>query len=65
MRSKELVSQRPLFSDWPAWRQLSTEVRQQVEGLLANMCLEVINPNNDFNDEEPSDERSTDTNSAS
>jgi hypothetical protein len=65
MQSKESVSQRPLFDDWPAWQQLPTEVCQQVEHLLANMCLEVVNPNNDSNDQEQSDEQSTDHESAS
>jgi hypothetical protein len=65
MQSKELVIQRPLFGDWPPWRQLPTEVRQQVERLLGNMCLEVVNPNNDSNDQEQSNERSTDKKSAS
>ena len=60
MRSKELVSQRPVFADWPTWQQLPTEVRQQVEHLLANMCLEVIEPINDSNNQEQSDERATD-----
>jgi hypothetical protein len=50
MQPKEIVSQRPLFAEWPAWRQLPTEARQQVEHLLANMCLEVIQACNDSND---------------
>ena len=65
MRSKEKICQRPLFADWPPWPQLPAEVRQQVERLLANMCLEVINPNHDPNDQEQSDERSTDKKSSS
>ena len=44
MRSKEIVSQRPLFADWPTWQQLPTEVRQRAEHLLANICLEVVKP---------------------
>ena len=65
MQSKEIVSQRPLFADWPAWQQLPTEVCQQVEQLLANICLEVVKANNDSNDQEQSDERSTDKESTS
>ena len=57
MRSKELVSQRPLLSDWPTWQQLPRGVRQQVEHLLTNMCLEVVEPINDSNNQEQSDER--------
>jgi hypothetical protein len=59
------VSQRPLFADWPAWQQLPTDVRQQLEHLLANMCLEVVKTNNDSNDQEQSDEQSLDKESAS
>lgn len=64
MQSKETVSQRPLFADWATWQQLPTEVRQQAQHLLANMCLEVVKPCNDSNDThntpEQCDERSTD-----
>jgi hypothetical protein len=49
----------------PAWQQLPTEVCQQVEHLLANLCLEVVKANNDSNDQEQSDERSTDKESTS
>ena len=60
MHQKEIVSQRPLFAEWPAWQQLPTEVRQQAEHLLTNMCLEVVKPKNDSNDKEPCDERPID-----
>lgn len=63
MRSKEIVSQRPLFVDWPTWQQLPTEVRQRAEHLLANICLEVVKPckhSNTHNTPEQCDERSTD-----
>ena len=61
MQPKEIVSQRPLFAEWPAWQQLPTEVRQQVEDLLANMCLEIIQPSNnqEQSDERPGDKDST------
>ena len=61
MQRKESLSQRPLFADWPAWQQVPTEIRQQVEHLLTNMCLEVIQPTNDQerSDERPSDKDST------
>ena len=26
MKSKEIIRQRPLFTDWPAWQELPTEV---------------------------------------
>ena len=57
MQRKDTVAQRPLFAEWPAWRQLPLEVRQRVEHLLANMCLEVIQPNNN---QEQYDERTSD-----
>ena len=53
MQRKDTVAQRPLFAEWPAWQQLPEEIRQRVEQLLATMCLEVIQSNND---QEPSDE---------
>ena len=56
MQPKEIVSQRPLFADWPAWQQLPAEVRQQVEHLLANMCVEAVNPKNDSSDKEQCNE---------
>lgn len=59
MRSKEAVSQRPLFADWPTWQQLPREVRQQAEHLLTNMCLEVVESINDSNNAEQTDERPT------
>jgi hypothetical protein len=59
MERKNTVSQRPLFAEWPAWQQLPADVRQRVEQLLATMCLEVIQCNND---QEQSDERSNDNN---
>ena len=61
MQRKESLSQRPLFADWPTWQQVPMEVRQQVEHLLTNMCLEVIQPTNDQerSDERPSDKDST------
>ena len=61
MQRKEIVSQRPLFTEWPAWQQLPTEVRQQVEDLLANMCLEIIQRSNNQEqyDERPGDKDST------
>ena len=63
MQPKEIVSQRPLFAEWPAWQQLPTEVRQQVEDLLANMCVEIIQRSN--NQEEQYDERPGDKDSTS
>ena len=57
MQRKTTVAQRPLFAEWPAWGQLPTEVRQQVEHLLANMCLEAIQRHND---QEQSDGRPCD-----
>ena len=57
MQRKESMAQRPLFAEWPAWRQLPAEAHQRVEQLLANMCLEVIQSNNN---QEQSDERSND-----
>jgi hypothetical protein len=62
MQRREIVRQRPLFVQWPAWQQLPTEVHQQAEDLLANMCLEVIQRSNH---QEPSDERPGDKDSAS
>ena len=61
MQPKEIVCQRPLFAEWPAWQQLPTEVHQQVEDLLANMCLEIIQPSNNQEqyDERPGDKDST------
>ena len=61
MQRKEIVCQRPLFAEWPAWQQLPTEVHQQVEDLLANMCLEIIQQGNnqEQSDERPSDKDST------
>jgi hypothetical protein len=61
MQRKEIVRQRPLFAQWPAWQQLPTDVHQQVEDLLANMCLEIIQRNNhqEQHDEQPSDKDST------
>jgi TRAP-type C4-dicarboxylate transport system substrate-binding protein len=53
MQRKDTVAQRPLFTEWPTWQQLPTEVRQRVEQLLVSMCLEVIQSNND---QEQSDE---------
>ena len=57
MQRKDTIAQRPLFAEWPAWHQLPAEVRQRVEQLLVNMCLEVIQPNNDQeqSDEQPND----------
>jgi hypothetical protein len=64
MSNKELVRQRPLFADWPTWQQLPTEVRQSVEQLLAQMCLEIVSPCNVVNQvhktPEPYDEQPTD-----
>ena len=65
MQRKEIVSQRPLFTEWPAWQQLPTEVRQQVEHLLANMCLELVNPTNGSNDQEQSHEQPSDKDATS
>ena len=61
MQPKEIVRQRPLFAEWPAWQQLPTEVHQQVEDLLANMCLEIIQLSNkqEQYDERPGDKEST------
>jgi hypothetical protein len=61
MQPKEIVSQRPLFAEWPAWQQLPTEVHQQAEDLLANMCLEIIQLSNNQEqyDEQPGDKDST------
>ena len=47
MQRKESMAQRPLFAEWPAWQQLPAEARQRVEQLLVNMCLEVIQSNDD------------------
>ncbi len=65
MQSKESVFQRPLFADWPAWKQLPTDGRQQVGRLLANMCLEVVSSNKHSHDQEQSDEPSTDNDTPS
>lgn len=61
MQRKDIVIQRPLFVEWPAWQQLPAEVRQRVEQQLVSMCLEVIQSNND---QEQSDERSNDKDSS-
>ena len=53
MQRRKNTAQRPLFVEWATWQQLPTEVRQRVEQLLATMCLEVIQSNND---QEQSDE---------
>jgi hypothetical protein len=57
MPRKENVALRPLFAEWPAWQQLPWEVRQQLEHLLTNMCLEIIQPHHH---QESSDERTSD-----
>jgi hypothetical protein len=62
MQRNASTAQRSLFAEWPAWQQLPTEARQQVEQLLANMCLEVIRSNNN---QEQFDERSHDQDSSS
>lgn len=62
MQRKDTVAQRPLFTEWPPWQQLPTEVRQRVEQLLVRMCLEVIQCNND---QEQSHERSNDKDASS
>ena len=62
MQWKESVAQRPLFAEWPAWPQLPREVRQQLEHLLTNMCLEIIQPHNH---QESFDERTSDHNRTS
>ena len=61
MQRKKIVRQRPLFAQWPAWQQLPTEVHQQAEDLLANVCLEIIQMSNqqEQSDERPSDKDST------
>jgi hypothetical protein len=43
MSSRDNISQRPLFSDWPAWHELSSEVQRQVIELLVNMYLQALN----------------------
>ena len=53
MQRQDTVAQRPLFAEGPAWQQLPEEDRQRIEQLLATMCLEVIQSNND---QEPSHE---------
>ena len=64
MKNKAITHQRPLFTDWPAWRQLPTEVSQQVSHQLANMCLDIVNPYHDrhnaHNAQEQRDEQRTD-----
>ena len=62
MQRKQPVAQRPLFAEWPAWQQLPAEARHQVEHLLATMCLEVIQLNNN---QEQYDEQTRDKSSAS
>ena len=62
MQRQESMAQRPLFAEWPAWRQLPAEARQRVAQLLANMCLEVIQSNNN---QEHFDERAHDKHSSS
>ena len=62
MQRKESTVQRSLFAEWPTWQQLPTEARQHVEQLLANMCLEVIQSNNN---QEQFDARSHDKDSSS
>ena len=52
MKNKEVARQRPLLVDWPAWHQLPTEIRQRAEQLLACMCIEVLNPNCDSNNQD-------------
>ena len=49
MRNKAITHQRPLFTDRPAWHALPTEVCQQVERLLANVCLDVVNSDDETN----------------
>jgi len=62
MQRKESRVQRSLFAEWPAWQQLSTEARHHVEQLLANMCLEAIQSNNN---QEQFDARAHDKDSSS
>jgi len=62
MQRKESTVQRSLFAEWPTWQQLPIEARHHVERLLANMCLEVIQSNNN---QEPSDARADDKDSSS
>ena len=61
MQRKEPVAQRPLFAEWPAWQQLPEEARHQAEHLLDNMCLEIVQRNNNQEqyDEQPRDKSST------
>jgi hypothetical protein len=42
MSSKQTIKPRPLFSDWPAWQTLPTQVQLQLVELLANMYREVL-----------------------
>ena len=59
MSSKHNISQRPLFSDWPAWHELSTEVQRQVTELLANMYLQAL----DSSEQQPTQEQLDDLHS--
>lgn len=47
MQPTDPVAQRPLFVEWPRWQQLPEEVRQRVERLLATVCVEIVQSNND------------------
>jgi hypothetical protein len=60
MSSKDNISQRPLFSDWPAWHELSTEVQRQVTELLANMVLQALNSSHQQHAQEQLDDQSSD-----
>jgi hypothetical protein len=44
MSSKDNISQRTLFSDWPAWHEFPSEVQQHATELLANMYVQALNP---------------------
>jgi hypothetical protein len=53
MSSKDNISQRPLFSDWPAWHEFPSEVQRQATELLANMYLEAL----DSSEQQPTQEQ--------
>lgn len=56
MQTRNTLAQRPLFAEWPTWRQLPEEVRQRVEHLLVTMCLEAVTLYNDTTDRDQCDE---------
>lgn len=60
MRSKDNVSQRPLFSDWPAWHALPADIQQQLKECLANMILEAMDSSQVEEPQEHHDDLPTD-----